>query len=186
MGYSPRGIDGTSSQTAFGDCQFYEFVYAGAVGGCTLGKPLYVQVTDAAEYNSLYSGTALSPAVARSGGKVVLGTDATAGANLMCVGVFQPTDQNFALVPAVGDIVRVLAYGRGIVSAQSPAAGSAATVGGSIIASAAVTDAVPGTRATGLNLGVFLATGTHVTTGSQIFAAASATPTLVNAFVNLS
>ena len=185
MGYSPRGIDGVSPQTAEGDKQFYEFVYAGAAGACTVGKPVYAQVTDAAEFNSWFSATALSPAAGRSGGKVVLGTDATAGANLMCVGIYQPTDQNFNLVPAVGDVIRVLAYGRGIISAQSPAGGTAGTVGGVIIASAAVTDAVPGARSSGLNIGILLATRAFLASGTQIFAAAGAASTLCNAFVNL-
>jgi hypothetical protein len=185
MGYSPRGIDGVSAQTAFGDSQFYEFVYNDVAGNLTVGKPVYVDVTDAAEFNLYYSPTALIPATVRSGGKVVLGTNAKAGANLLCVGIFQPFDQNPGLIPVNGDVIRVLAYGRGVASVQSPAAGAAGTVGGGLIASAAVTDAIPGVRTTGINIGVILATRAFVTAGSTPVAAAGAVATLVNVFVNL-
>ncbi len=185
MGYSPRGIDGVSAQTAFGDSQFYEFVYNDVAGNLTVGKPVYVDVTDAAEFNSYYSGTALSPAVVRSGGKVVLGTNAKAGASLVCVGIFQPFDQNPGLLPVPGDTIRVLMFGRGVVSAQSPAAGAAGLVGGNLIASTVVTDAVPGARASGLNIGVLLATRTFIAQATQIIAAASATSTLCNCFVQI-
>jgi hypothetical protein len=182
-GSTPRGIDAVSTQTAFGDIYWYEYQYDDTSGSLLIGKPLYVECTDAAEYNSADTGTALSPAAARTGGKVVLGTNANVGASVVPVGVYLPKNRNDA--PSKGDVVRALAWGRGIVSAQSPAAGSAGNVGGAIIASTTVTDAVPGARAAGLNIGVLLATGTHVAAGNQIFAAASATLTLCNGFVAL-
>jgi hypothetical protein len=183
MPYGQRTFN-PSGSSAEGDKFFGEFVYDDVSGNLTIGKPVYAEVLDAAEYNNLNSSTALTPATSPTGGKVVLGTNAAAGANLTCVGVYQPGNPGDK--PNKGDSIRVLINGRGIVSAQSPAAGAAGTVGGTLIASAAVTDAVPGARAAGITIGTLLATKTFVTAGVQIFAAASATATLCNAYVSLS
>jgi hypothetical protein len=187
-GYGPRGIDPGSntgnSQNAFGDVQYYEFVYNDVSGSLSIGMPVYVDVRDAAEWNSKYSATALSPTAGRTGGNVVLGTTAAGvGTNPLCVGLFAPDDQNIGLLPNKGDVIRVLAFGRGIVSAQSPAAGSAGNVGSNLVASTVVAQAVPGARSTGLNIGILLATRTFVANTNTIFAAASATTTLANVFV---
>lgn len=95
--------------------------------------------------------------------------------------MFQP--DNPGELPKNGDTIKVLVWGRGIVSAQSPAAGAAGNVGSALIVSTAVVDAVPGARAPGLNIGVLLATKTFLANGNAIFAAASATRTLCNAFI---
>jgi hypothetical protein len=180
MPYGMRGFT-PSGTGAEGDKFFAEFVYNDTSGALSYGQPVYVDTTDAAEFNNLGT-TAFTAATKPTGGNVVLGTNANAGANLTCVGVFQPT--NPGELPVKGDPIRVLMYGRGVASVQSPAAGAAGNVGSAIIASAAVKDAVPGARAAGLIIGIILATRGVVTVGTQVIAAASATSTLVNAFVN--
>lgn len=165
-----------------GDKSFAEFIYNDASGSLKAGMPVYIDVTDAAEFNAINSNTALSPAAKQTGGKVVLGTNANVGAAPYCVGVFQP--DNFNELPVNGAAIKVLLFGRGIVRAQSPAAGAAGNVGSNLVISTAVVDAVPGAKAAGTNIGVLLATGTHVAAASTIFAAASATETICNAFIN--
>lgn len=165
-----------------GDKEFAQFIYNDTSGNLKAGMPVYIDCTDSAEFNAINSTTALSPAAKQSGGNVVLGTNANVGAAPYCVGVFQPDNVNS--LPNKGDAIKVLVYGRGLVRAQSPAAGSAGNVGGNLVISTAVVDAVPGAKAAGQNIGMLTATGTHVTAGSQIFAAASATETLCNAFIN--
>lgn len=179
--FGPRAFS-PGGALAEGDKFYIMCVFNGAAGALTIGKPVYADVTDAAEFNTKNTTTALSPAIPPTGGKVVLGTNANAGANLTCIGVFQP--ENASYIPNPGDPIRVLCYGRGVVSAQSPAAGAACNVGSKLVASAAVTDAVPGAAAAGQTIGTALATGTHVAAGNQILAAASAVATLINAFVN--
>lgn len=165
-----------------GDKTFAQFTYNDTSGNLKAGMPLYIDVTDAAEFNAILSSTALSPAAKQTEGKVVLGTNANVGAAPYCVGVFQPDNVNS--LPNNGDVVKVLVFGRGIVRAQSPAAGSAGNVGSNLVLSTTVVDAVPGAKAAGTNIGVLLATKTFLTPGTQIFAAASATETICNAFIN--
>lgn len=165
-----------------------EFQYNDTSGNLTNGKPLFVDVTDAGEFNTVNGNTALSAGSfngIRTNKCVVLSNNANAG---RFVGVYQPN--NPAIAPNKGDVVRVLIHGPGVVSAQSPAAGNAGNVGVDLVASTAVTDLVPaaaaGGPATALPAGFagqLLATGSHTTIGSTIFAAASATATLCNAFV---
>lgn len=183
MGYGPRGLPSVTGPTAEGDKFFTEYVYNDTSGALSYGQPVYVDTTDAAEFNKTGT-TALTPAASNTGGMVLLGTNTNAGAaaNILCVGVFQPS--NPAELPNKGDTIRVLTWGRGVASVQSPAAGAAGNVGTPIIASQAVKDAVPGTRSAGLNIGIILATRTFVAVGNTVIVAASATSTLVNAFIN--
>lgn len=183
MGYERRGIDATSAQMAENDAHFTEYVYNDVNGPATYGQPLYKDVTDAAEFNSANPTTALVPATQRTGGRVVRGTSANAGPNLTCVGIYQPSSPSETAT--VGSVVRVLDRGVGIASVQSPAGGAAGNVGSAIIASAAVNDCVPAARATGLNIGVILATRALVAVGGNVVAAASAVAALVNVFVSL-
>lgn len=169
------------------DQHYTEYQYNDTSGSLTVGKPLFVDVTDAGEFNAVNSNTALSPAVNRSNGKVVLSTNANAG---RFVGIFAPLSPSDK--PNKGDIIRVCDRGITIVSAQSPAAGNAGNVGVDLVASTAVTDLVPaaaaGGPATALPSGFagqLLATGSHTAIGNTIFAAASATATLCNAFVQV-
>src|SRR5271166_2643622 len=129
-----------SGVQAEGDKQFIEAVYNGTAALGTLGIPMYKDVTDAAEWNSNYSGSALSPAVAASGGKVVLSTSANAGANPIPVGIYQPLNLNEVAV--VGAVIRLQSSGSALVSTQSPAAGTAGTVGALLITSTTVIQAV--------------------------------------------
>jgi hypothetical protein len=195
MGYEKRGIDpgppNGSNQQAENDDHYSEYVYNDTSGGLSIGMPLYKDVTDSGEFNASNNKYATlatfktAGVVTRSGGTVVLGTNASAGANLTCVGLYQP--ENPSELPVNGQVVRVLDRGSGVVSAQSPAGGAAGTVGGSMIASAAVKQAVPGARSTGLNIGIFTATRASVTPAAALagLTAASATVTLVNCFVAL-
>jgi hypothetical protein len=181
--FGQRTFVGTGA-SAEGDKIYAQYIYNDVSGSLSYGQPLYVDVRDAAEFDNKNTNTALSPAAAATGGKVVLGTTAAGvGTNPVCVGVFQP--ENPGSLPNNGDVVRVLVMGRGIVSAQSPAAGAAGNVGARLIVSTAVADAVPGAAAVALTIGVILATKTFLANGNTIFAAASATRTLVNAFVML-
>lgn len=189
MGYSNRVFSATGA-AAEGQKTYDEYIYNDVTGSLSIGKPLYVDVRDAGEFNGGFGGlaitaTKLSPVTQPTGGRVVLGTTAAGvGANATCVGIYAPN--SISDRPANGDPVRVITMGRAIVSAQSPAAGAAGLVGSKLIASTAVTDAVPGAAVVDLTLGTILATATFVAAGNSIFAAASATATLINAFVKLS
>lgn len=181
MPYGPRVL-GTGT-VAEGDVLYAEFQYNDASGSLTVGKPVFGDVTDAAQYNQVGS-TGLST-VARSNGKVVLSTTASAG---RYKGIYDP--QNTAEKPNKGDIIRVRVYGPGVASVQSPAAGNAGKVGTIAIASTAVTDLVPSatqvsptTAVQAGEAGVILGSpgvNATVTAGTQLIAAASATATLVN------
>lgn len=178
-----RVFVGTGSG-AEGDKLFAYFIYNDVSGSLTNGIPVYADIRDAAEYNNLNTTTKLSPAVAATGGKVMLGTSLPGGgANLTVVGVYQPVNPGDK--PNNGDVIRCLVFGRGVVSAQSPAAGAAGNVGSKLVATAAVVQAVPGAAVVDQTIGTILATGTNIAYGNTIFAAASATATLVNAFVKL-
>jgi len=196
MGYERRGIDpgppNGSAQLAENDAHFTEYVYNDTTGLLLFGEPVYKDMTDAGEFNSsnnayasLLTYQTSGSNTVRTGGRIVTGTNANAGSagNEVCVGIYQPL--NPAESPVIGQVIRVLDRGCGVISAQSPAAGSAGVVGGTLISSVAVRDAVPGARSSGLNIGVLLATRTFVAVGSQIFAAASAARTLCNAFIAL-
>jgi hypothetical protein len=192
FGYGPRGIDGSAgiagSQLAFGDVMMSEYVYNDTSSSLTVGMPLYVDVTDAAEWNVLYSTTALSPAGKRTGGNVVLGTNANAGSNLTCVGFFYPND-NLGGAPKKGDTVRVVWLGRCLASAIAAAAGTAVLVGDVLLATATYTSALSGhnTPVTNKTLGLALATGTAVANTNAIIAVpgSSTTVAVINAFARM-
>lgn len=179
---TPRVL-GTGT-VAEGDKLYAEVQYNDASGSLTIGKPLFVDVTDSAEYNSRNASTAVTNGTPTNR-KAVLSTNGNAGRFLGVYAPLSPSDK-----PNKGDIVRILVWGDGIVSAQSPAAGNAGNVGVDLVASTAVTDLVPaaaaGGPATALPAGFagqLTATGSHTAIGATIFASASATATLCNAFV---
>lgn len=185
MGYGNRAF---ASSGAFqeGDKDFKQFVYNGTSGALTIGMPVYVDCTDAAEFNNLNSTTQLSPAVAASGGKVVLGSDTNA-ANLYCVGVYQPN--NPADAPNKGDAIRVLTKGRGLVSAAAKTAGTAVLVGDLLITDATQASGLSGhnTYTAGAVFAQALATGTAVAKGNSIIAVpgSGTTTALINAYVRI-
>lgn len=183
MPWGQRTFASVAGPTAEGDKIFADFIYNDTSAALSIGVPVYVDSTDAAELNTDATTGLTTAGIKNSGGKVVLGTNANAGANLTCVGVYQPSNRND--LPALGDPIRVLVWGRGLVSVQSPAAGAAGTVGGYVIASAAVKQAVPGARAVGVTIAMLLASRAVVAVGAQLLAAASATPLLYNGFVVL-
>jgi len=168
---------------AEGDKTFVECVFNGTSGTLTIGIPVYKDVTDAAEWNALLGATQLSPAVVATGGRALLSTAANVGANPICLGIYQPL--SIGDKPNNGDVIRVQNAGAAVVSTQSPAAGSAGVVGGTLITSVTVVQAVPGAAAITKTLGILLATSTFITTGATIFAAASATVRLCNFYVFL-
>lgn len=182
-----KRVLGTGS-VAESDELYGEYQYNDASGSLTIGKPLFVDVTDAAEFNTISTSTALSAGALngiRTCGNVVLSTNANAG---RFVGVYQPNSASEK--PNKGDVIRVLIHGRGIASVQSPAAGNAGNVGTDIVASIAVTDLVPaaaaGGPATALPAGFagqILATLAAVAIGNNAVPAAGAVAKLVNAFI---
>ena len=184
MPYGPRVL-GTGT-VAEGDVLFADFTYNDATGSLTIGKPVFFDVTDAAQYNTV--GSTGKDTVTRSNGKVVLSTNANAG---RFKGIYDP--QNTAEKPNKGDLIRVRVFGIGVASVQSPAAGNAGKVGTIVTASTAVTDLVPSaTQASPTaaeqagEAGVIVASpGVNATVaiGTQLIAAASATATLVNVSV---
>jgi hypothetical protein len=187
-GFGPRGIDPASSQLAFGDKHYFEFTYNDTSGSLSIGMPLFVDVTDAAEWNNAYSTTALSPAVGKSGGKVLLSTNANAQ-NSFYVGVFAPDDQNIGQLPNKGDVIRVMFFGRTPVSAAAKAAGTAVLVGDILITDTTQTSLLSGhnTYTAGKTAGIALATGTAVANGNSIIAVpgAGTTTAVINGFVRV-
>lgn len=179
MGFEKRCL-GTGT-VAEADQHYTEYQYNDASGSLTVGKPVYVDVTDAGEYNALNATTALSPAVSRSNGKVVLGTNANAG---VCVGIYAPLSPSEK--PNKGEIIRVCDRGLCLASGISPAAGAAGNVGGFLVESTTQTDGVTSAaRVAGSTIGQIVATGTKVAVGNTVIVAASAVSTLLNLFVKL-
>lgn len=167
-----------------GDKSFAFFQYNDASGSLTLGMPVYIDVTDAAEFNALYAGTKLSPAAAQTNGKVVLGANANA-VNLVFAGIFQPDDFNEA--PAKGATIKVLIRGRGLVSAAAKTAGTAVLVGDLLITDSTQDSLLSGhdTYTVGKTVAVALATATAVASGASIIAVpgAGTTTEVINAYV---
>lgn len=184
MGYGPRVLNATGPN-AEGDKSFSEFVYNDTSGSLTIGMPVYADVTDAAEWNANNATTKLTPAVGATGGNVVLGANANAGANITCVGVFQPSSPNSK--PNKGDVIRVQTFGRAIVSAAAKAAGTAVTVGAKLIADASQDSCLAGAAVVDKTIATALATGAAVAAGASIIAVpgGGTTTALVNAFVKL-
>lgn len=184
MPYGQR-IANMSGTSAEGDKFFAEFQYGGATGALTYGMPVFKALTDAAEFNARSSATALSPAVSQSGGTVVLATDATTTIYGF-VGVYQPT--NPADLPAKNDVIRVLAYGVGLVSAISETGNVNPLKVGDILVTKATTTSgstAAQTPSVGASFAIVLATKTFITLGAQLLAAASNTAMIVNGFVTL-
>jgi len=200
MGYEKRGIDGgageagvpasTLYQLAENDTHYTEYVYNDVSGSLTVGMPVFIDVRDAGEWNNRYSGTALTTTTGATGGRVVLGTTAAGtGSNLICVGVFAPT--NLQEKPNQYDVIRVCDRGRTLVSAVSKASGTAVLVGDVLIV-----DTTPGvnlvsghnTRTTGITVAYAVATSAALASGSTIISVpgSGSTVALVNAHVQIS
>jgi hypothetical protein len=191
FGYGPRGIDGTAgiagSQNAAGDVMFSEYVYNDVSGSLTLGLPLYADVTDAAEFNVLYSGTATTGGK-RTGGNVLLSTSANVGSNPNCVGIFAPTS-GYNSLPVKGDTVRCLWLGRGLTSVATKAGGTAVLVGDVLIVDTTQTSLLSAhnTAVTNKTVAQALATLAAVTNGASILTVGGSTVAqVINAFVKMS
>jgi hypothetical protein len=187
-GYGPRGIGAVSGQMAAGDKHLFEFQYNDTSGSLSIGMPLFVDVTDAAEWNNLWTTTALSPAAGATGGKVLLSTNSNA-TNSYYVGIFAPDDQNVGLLPAKGDVVRVAFFGRFPVSVAAKASGTAVLVGDILITDTTQTSLLSGhnTYTAGKTAAIALATSTAVATTNSIVAVpgSGTTTAVINGFVRV-
>jgi len=186
--YQPRMLQ-TSGPGAFSATQYIEGFFSGA-GTMAFGQPVCVDTTEAGEDNSIYTKAGGITAGTYNNlptcGAFCRSTNSLAGPNLLCVGIYQPLNTNGSSTATTApnfSIIRIQIFGRGVVSAQSPAGGSAGKTDGIIIASATVADAVPGAASYGLTIGILLATGAVITTNTQLFAAAGAVQGFYNAFI---
>lgn len=182
MPYGERVFNG-SGDRAEGDKLFETSVWGGASGTLTIGMPVFKDLTDAAEWNTKLAATAVTPAIPRTGGKVVLANSANTNV-FAFVGFYQP--ENPGEKPNQGDPIRVLTYGEGVVSAISETGNAnPLKVGDVLVAKAATTSASTAAQAPSarISLAVVLATAAANAVGSQITAAAANVATLVNAFV---
>ena len=185
-------VPSLSKLYAEGDKLFGWAIYNDTTASLSIGMPLYVDITDAAEFNIIFTTTALLSGAnfgIATAGKAVLGTNANIGPNATCIGVFYP-QQGFGYKPTKGEVVRVLVYGRGVVSTTVAATGSgntALTVGAKLIANSTFTSAIVGTAAASIVIGTAVATGPAVTINTVIQGLpGTGTVTKVhNAFVNL-
>ena len=160
---------------AFGESWYMYAVYNDVTGSLTNGMPVVLDVTDAAEFNTIFTTTALVSGGnfnLPSGGKVVLATNANGGASPQCVGIFQPSTPSGA--PANGDIIRILVYGYGQVAVTG-----ATTVGANLVFTTGSVYASTGAAASKTNIGTVLASRGAVAVG-----AAPSVTGLVNVFVN--
>lgn len=182
MPIGPRVSSPNSGNAQFGDSLVGFFQYADTSGSLTNGMPVYLNVTDAAQFNSLFASTSTNTIC--SPGKVILATNVAVGPNPTCVGVYQPI--NPGEKPVNGALIRVIVYGYGIVSTVVPAGGTSVTVGSKLI-STTTNQAEVGVATTDKTIGTVLATGTALTVGATITAVpgSGSTVTLVNAFIKL-
>lgn len=189
MGYYGSRLGVMTGDNPEGSKLFGDFVYNDASLSLTIGMPLYVDVTDAAEQNDgrVLATTKLStPAVAASGGKVVLGTNANAG---VFIGVFQPDNPNSK--PNKGDGIKVCAVGRCLVSAAAKSGGTSVKVNDALITDASQTSllsggqVIPGTGLPTTYAGQAVATTTHQAPTNVIIAVpgSGTTTALVNGYV---
>jgi len=199
MGYEKRGIEGgagqastpgnaANNQLAENDMHYTEYEYNDVSGSLTVGMPVYVDMRDSGEWNNAYSGTALT-GVGRTGGRVVLGTtSAGTGTNLVCVGIYAPSNINDK--PNQYDVIRVCDRGRCLISAAAKASGTAVLVGDVLIADNTQTSVLSGhvTRTAGVIVGYATATLTATAVGNSIIAVpgSGTTTQLINGFVALS
>lgn len=182
MSYSQRVTNQVGTQ-AESEKTFTDFVYNDTSADLTIGMPVYFDVTDAAEFNTLYPATAVtgSGAQTRSGKRVVLGVNANAGA---LAGIFQP--DSYGSAPSKGDVIKCLVDGPGIVHASQVATtGTQITVGASLIGNTANNFAVVGTAALNETVGIALATGATVSNAAVIHTAYAGGDWLINANVKI-
>jgi hypothetical protein len=184
-----------SGDRAEGDKLFEQSVFWGTSGTLTIGMPVMKDLTDAAEFNTKLSLTALTgsptsfptpPGIIRTGGRVVLATNANTTVNGI-VGIYAP--ENPAELPNQGDPIRILVYGEGIVRAISQTGNAnALAVGGllGVLATQTAAIALGTTAALRQTIGIILATGSVSTVGSTLTGgtAAANAAILLNAFVN--
>jgi hypothetical protein len=190
-------VPSLSSMTAEGDKLYSWAIYNDTSGALSLGIPLYIDTSDAGEWNVQFggsTGTALASGSVnykiQTAGKVVLSTNIAASGSPCCVGTYAP-EQGFGYKPQKGEKIRILTWGRGVVSvAVKGSGGQVISVGGRLIVSttgAATTSAIQGSATTALNIGTVLATSSYLTYNTTVVAAPGGTNiavAYVNAFVN--
>lgn len=120
MPWGPRVAE-TSPTLAEGDKQYIFGVYNDVSGNLTGFMPVYKDLSDSAEYDSLVSTTALTAGLLigkATAGRVVLGNNylangggagASAGTSAPFVGVYSPTNPNDR--PSTGDVIRITKFG---------------------------------------------------------------------------
>jgi hypothetical protein len=195
MPYGER-VFNPAGDRAEGDKLFEQSVFYGTSGTLSIGMPVFKDLTDAAEFNTKIAATAQTNTantslvvggnIIRTGGRVVLGTNANTNINGI-VGIYAP--ENPADLPNQGDPIRILVYGEGIVRAISQSGNTnAITVGSMLVASTAVVPAIAAgnTPVVRQTLGIVLATGAVYTVGATLTGGgvAANVAILVNAFVN--
>lgn len=183
MPWGPR-VTETSPIIAEGDKLYWNFQYSGVSGSLTAFMPVFKDLSDAAEYDSINNTTALvAPAVPvgkQSAGKATIGTDFNAGATQAAgfapipVGVYSPgnpTDR-----PSTGDLIRVMRTGG--ISPVQISSGQTANIGDFIVVqnNQALAFTVPATTQGNVSLGQ-AAIGRVVAFGNQISVGAAPTQT---------
>jgi hypothetical protein len=187
MPYGERVLN-ASGDRAEGDKLFGQYVYNDTSALLSIGLGLFVDLRDAAEFNAKLAATAISPAIVRTGGNVCRAeTAAGTGPNIVTAAVYAP--ENPGDLPSIGDIVRGLMYGRGIVSTIVYNAGTAMLVGDVLKVDTTPTSSfASGHNTPVLNqtVGMVLATKTLVASQGSIQATGAGTKiNLANAFVRL-
>jgi hypothetical protein len=185
---SPRIAGAQTGILAYGESWYTSATYSGISGSLSIGMPVFVNTLDAAQYNTVFTNTALvsSSAPVQDCGSVILGVVAGSGASPTCIGVYQP--ENPSDKPLNQDTIRILVYGYGVVSAVAIASGTAVTVGANLLISSTNNNALVGAPVVKQNIGTVLATKSAITLGSSVIAVpgSGSTTALVNAFIQTS
>lgn len=201
MPYGQRGLSAASGPTAEGDKSFGHYVWNDSTVPLAVGMPVYKELTDAAEFNTSPSTTAISGGVATSnkntGGNVVSGTSAVghSGAHFQCVGIYAPPG---GVLPAggvtVGSAIRVQLWGVGqvLVTENSISQGFVTcSVGSPLVGTTSCggAAALSGTPNAQTVIGIALATSTANAVGTLLScvnpAGGTLSSVLVNAFIAL-
>lgn len=184
MPYGQRVTNQIGTQ-AESEKEFTDFVYNDTSGNLTVGLPVYLDVTDSAEFNTIYSGTAVSGSGSQtqSGKRVVLGTNANAG---RLAGIFQP--DTIGTKPNKGDVIKCLIWGPGLVSAAAKSSGTAVKVDSPLVGDTSQTSLLASASpALGNSAGQATATGTAISPATTIISVpgSGTTTQIINAFVNI-
>lgn len=177
MPWGPR-VTETSSNLAEGDKLYIAAQYNDTSGSLTAFMPVYKDFSDAAEFDSLNTATALTAGPLKglqSAGKAVTATNVNAagisagGGGGLFMGIYSPTNPND--VPSTGDMIRLMRFGATPIQISS---GFAPGVGDFIITSdsqnlaAIVQRRAASQPSFGQYIGRVLGTGGMISTGGVI------------------